>query len=61
MSLRSEVRELHYSISADIEHGECFYSEKYFAEFIEKIDQLKETSEKLFEENKAEDDEDEDY
>lgn len=54
MSLKNEIKELYYSISADIEHGECFYSQRWFDDYCKTLDELKQKSIEYFNENKLE-------
>lgn len=61
LSLKGELQDLYYAISADIEHGECFYDKDMFDDFIKNLDKMKETAYWCFYENQKEDDEGGDY
>ena len=54
MSLRKEVRDLYYSISADVEHGECFYDLEMLNEFCARLDMMKDLAQKYYKENQEE-------
>lgn len=54
MSLRGQLQDLYYAISADIEHGECFYDEEMFNSFIRTLDEMKSIANQYFDENQSE-------
>lgn len=51
-ALRKQITDLYYAVSADIEHGECFYDPEMFNEFINTLDKMKELAQKYYEENR---------
>jgi hypothetical protein len=53
-SLRKQIEDLDYYITGEIDHGECFYEQDDFYEFIGKLEQLKHLAFKYYEENKKE-------
>lgn len=55
--MKDKLKELYYEVSADIEHGECFYDEEMFEIFLANLDQLKEVAQRLFYENQDDEEE----
>lgn len=51
VSLRGQLQDLYYAISADIEHGECFYDQEMFKSFCCNLDKMKIIAKQYFEEN----------
>jgi len=56
MNLKDEIFGLVSEIDAEVNHGECFYDDDMYRDFIRVIDELKEISKKFYEINKAEED-----
>lgn len=56
MRNKGELQNLYYEISADIEHGECFYDKEMFTSFIKNLDNMKKAAIQYFNENQEEDD-----
>lgn len=54
MKLRGKVWDVYYAISADINHGECFYDEVMLKEFHKNLDDLKVFSQQLYNEYQKE-------
>jgi hypothetical protein len=58
LKLRSEIRELAYSIDGDVEHGECFYDKEMLADFCKSLDRMKELALEYYISNKDDMEED---
>lgn len=54
MSYKGQLQNLYYFISADIEHGECFYDKEMFDVFCKHLDKMKEVAKQYFDENQRE-------
>lgn len=52
--LREQIEDLNYDISANIDHGECFYEEDMLKDFIAILDKMKELAIKYYQENQSE-------
>lgn len=51
LNLRSDINELSNEIATEINHGECFYDEEEYEEFIRKLDRLRTLSGIYYTEN----------
>lgn len=58
MEIEQQIKDLYYSISASIEHGECFYDSDMLNDFITSLDKMKELAQQYYVENKQEDEDD---
>ncbi|MEH6848584.1 hypothetical protein [Bacillus pseudomycoides] len=57
LELRRKIIDLGYSISGDIDHGECFYDEEMLNDFCKSLDRMKELASEYYSSNKKELDE----
>lgn len=58
LELRGKIIDLGYSISGDIDHGECFYDVDMLNDFCKSLDRMKELASDYYISNKKELDED---
>ncbi|MGG3547258.1 hypothetical protein ACT7CS_22190 [Bacillus pacificus] len=55
LELRRKIMDLCYSISGDIDHGECFYDKDMLNVFCKDLDRMKELALEYYNSNKEDD------
>jgi hypothetical protein len=56
--IRQQIIDLANEIDSDVDHGECFYEEDMFKEFIANLDKMKKLAKQYYKQNQKEMEED---